>query len=89
MTKRQKTNVQSNILLLDIPLKIIDKYKGQPNRYLLPVLSNQKMDAYLKEIGDLCAINKEITYHLRSHNQTSYTLKQNNLHPSNSQQLTI
>ncbi|MFV0346576.1 MAG: site-specific integrase [Bacteroidales bacterium] len=67
MTKRQKTNVQSNILLLDIPLKIIEKYKGQPNRYLLPVLSNQKMNAYLKEIGDLCAINKEITYHLARH----------------------
>ena len=41
---RQKTNVQSNIPLLEIPRMILDKYKGKikENR-LLPVLSNQKI----------------------------------------------
>ena len=32
MTKRQKTNVQSNILLLDIPKKIIEKYEGKTKK---------------------------------------------------------
>ncbi|MBV5283525.1 MAG: site-specific integrase [Paludibacter sp.] len=68
MTKRQKTKVESNILLLDIPKMILNKYKGKtPNNKLLPVLSNQKMNSYLKEIGDLCGIDKELTFHLARH----------------------
>ncbi len=31
---------------------------------MLPVPSNQKLNAYLKEIGELCGIEKELTYHL-------------------------
>lgn len=68
MTKRQKTNVQSNILLLEVPQRIIEKYSGTlPDGILLPVLSNQKMNAYLKEIGDLCGIEKNLTFHLARH----------------------
>jgi len=68
MTKRQKTKVESNILLLDVPKMILDKYKGKsPNNQLLPILSNQKMNAYLKEIGDVCEIEKELTFHLARH----------------------
>jgi len=68
MTKRQKTNVQSNILLLEVPKMILAKYKGKlPNGEALPVLSNQKMNAYLKEIGDLCGIDKNLTFHLARH----------------------
>ena len=68
MTKRQKTNVQSNILLLDVPKMILEKYKGKAiDNKLLPILSNQKMNAYLKEIGDICEIDKEITFHLARH----------------------
>jgi site-specific recombinase XerD len=68
MTKRQKTKVESNILLLDVPKMILDKYKGKsPNNQLLPILSNQKMNAYLKEVGDLCEIDKELTFHLARH----------------------
>ena len=37
------------------------------NRILLPVLSNQKLNSYLKEIADLCGINKNITFHLARH----------------------
>ncbi len=36
-------------------------------RKLLPVLSNQKMNNYLKEIADLCGINKELTFHIARH----------------------
>lgn len=68
ITRRQKTHVESNILLLDIPLMIINKYKGKTkDGKLLPILSNQKMNAYLKEIADLCGIRKRLTYHLARH----------------------
>lgn len=50
---------------------MIDKYKEYPvclneNR-LLPILSNQKMNAYLKEIADVCGINKDLTFHIARH----------------------
>lgn len=68
MTKRQKTNINSNIPLLDVPKQILEKYKGTlPNDMILPVLSNQKMNSYLKEIGDLCGIQKNISFHLARH----------------------
>lgn len=70
-TKRQKTKTTSNIPLLIQAEKIIEKYNSHPaciiSGRLLPVLSNQKMNAYLKEIADLCGINKELTYHIARH----------------------
>lgn len=68
MTKRQKTNVPSNIRLLEIPLEIIDKYKEQKIKgKLFPVCSNQKMNEYLKEIAVICGVNKPITCHVARH----------------------
>lgn len=70
-TNRQKTKTTSNIPLLPQAEYIIDKYKENKTCLntgrLLPVLSNQKMNAYLKEIADLCGINKELTYHIARH----------------------
>ncbi len=76
MTKRKKTNVQSNVLLLDIPRKIIEKYAGQgKDGALFPMLSNQKTNSYLKEIADVCGIDKKLTYHLARHSfATTVTL---------------
>ena len=75
MTRRKKTNIPSNILLLDIPLKIIEKYRGKTkDNRLLPVLSNQKMNAYLKEIADVCGVRKTLTYHLARHTFATMTL---------------
>ena len=34
---------------------------------MLPVFSNQKMNAYLKEIADVCGINKQLTFHIARH----------------------
>ena len=69
--KRKKTNVQSNIPLLPMAEAIIDKYKDYPpsveKGVLLPVLSNQKMNAYLKEIADICGITKSLTSHVARH----------------------
>jgi site-specific recombinase XerD len=68
MKKRQKTNTQSNILLLDIPKMILEKYKDKlSNDRLLPILSNQRMNSYLKEIADLCGIEKNFSFHLARH----------------------
>ena len=68
MTKRQKTDVNSNIPLLDVAKQILEKYKGTlPNEMVLPVLSNQKMNSYLKKIRDLCGIEKNLTFHLAQH----------------------
>lgn len=78
MTKRQKTDVNSNIPLLEVPRKILEKYKGKlPEGKILPITSNQKMNAYLKEIGDLCEIKKNLTFHLARHTfATTITLSQ-------------
>ncbi|NDV96133.1 site-specific integrase [Dysgonomonas sp. 521] len=81
MTNRQKTNVPSNIRLLEIPLAIIEKYKGkQKDGRLFPVCSNQKMNEYLKEIAAICGIDKPVTCHVRRHTQSSSYLKTNILH---------
>ena len=34
---------------------------------LFPNISNQKLNSYLKEIADLCQINKNLTFHLARH----------------------
>ena len=48
--KREKTDVSFSIPLLDVPKKILEKYEGTlPENRILPVPSNQKMNAYLKE----------------------------------------
>ncbi len=68
MKHRQKTNVLSNILLLDIPKMILEKYKNNDSdNKLLPVISNQRMNSYLKEIADVCGIEKNLTFHLARH----------------------
>ena len=50
---------------------IIDKYENHPQSNnqdkLLPILSNQKMNAYLKEIAAVCEIEKELTFHIARH----------------------
>ena len=76
MTKRQKTNVNSNIRLLDIPKAILEKYRGTlKNGKCLPVVSNQKVNEYLKEIATVCGIGKELTFHVARHSfATSITL---------------
>lgn len=68
MKKRKKTGIQSNILLLDVPKMILEKYKDKfSDGKVLPVLSNQKMNAYLKEIADFSGIKKNLTFHLARH----------------------
>ena len=73
---RQKTGNMCIIPLLDIARQIIEKYKDHPyckaTGYLLPIKSNQKMNAYLKEIMDICGIRKKITTHTARHTFATY-----------------
>ena len=68
---RQKTDTNSKIPLLPTAQYILDKYANHPvcqnKGNLLPILSNQKMNAYLKEIATVCGINKELTFHIARH----------------------
>lgn len=70
-TSRQKTDSQCNIPLLPVAQSILDRYVNDPvcinKGLLLPVLSNQKMNEYLKEIATLCDINKDFTFHTARH----------------------
>jgi integrase len=67
MAARQKTGNTTNIPLLPKALEIIEKYKDHPlclsRGSVLPVASNQKMNAYLKEIADLCSLDCDLNTH--------------------------
>jgi integrase len=70
-TNRVKTDTSENVMILDIPMKIIEKYKS--NEYcitynkLLPIISNQRYNGYLKELAGLCNIKKHLTSHIARH----------------------
>lgn len=70
-THRQKTDTLSRIPLLPAAMVILEKYADHPQcvnkGLLLPVMSNQKMNAYLKEIADLSGISKLLTFHIARH----------------------
>nr|WP_294949041.1 site-specific integrase [uncultured Mucilaginibacter sp.] len=70
-TSRKKTDTASNIPLLPQAIELMNSYKEHPqcadDGLLLPVLSNQKMNSYLKEIADACGITKELTFHIARH----------------------
>lgn len=70
-TNRKKTGATSNVPLLPPAQEIIEKYAEHPycisKGKLLPVKSNQKMNAYLKEVADLCGISKKFTMHIARH----------------------
>lgn len=65
-TNRQKTNTRANVPILPTVLKIIEKYKFLESG-LIPSISNQKMNAYLKEIADLVGLNKNLTWYVARH----------------------
>ena len=64
--------------MLEVPRQIADKYVNHPvavsTGVVLPVCSNQKMNAYLKEIADLAKITKPLTTHIARHTFASLSL---------------
>ena len=71
ITQRLKTKTQVKVPLLPEAIAIIEKYHYNPkciaDGSLLPVMSNQRLNGYLKEIADLCGIEKNLTFHLARH----------------------
>lgn len=77
---RAKTGSEETVPLMPIPLAIIEKYKNHPycvmNNKLLPVNSNYRYNVYLKELADICGINKQLTTHTARHTfATTVTLE--------------
>ncbi|EKT4500985.1 site-specific integrase [Flavobacterium psychrophilum] len=70
-THRQKTETASKIPILPVTQMIIDKYSDHPKSNnedrLFPILTNQKMNVYLKEIAGVCEIEKDLTFHIARH----------------------
>lgn len=65
-TNRQKTGTRANVPLLPQALKIANKYLLTQDT-LLPKISNQKMNAYLKEIADIVGLDKKLTWYVARH----------------------
>jgi site-specific recombinase XerD len=80
---RTKTSTKSNVPLLPKALEIIKKYEDHPEvikkGLLLPMISNQKLNAYLKEIATLAKIDKNLTFHLARHTFATTILLTNNV----------
>ena len=66
---RQKTDEGFMVYLTQDALRILRKYDDR-----LPVLTNQRMNSYLKEIADVCGIKKRLTFHMARHTCAVYLL---------------
>ena len=66
---REKTNVEFEIPLLDLPLHIIDKYHDTTSDgKLLPIYGNSELNKGLKLLAATCGIDRKLTFHLARHN---------------------
>jgi len=77
INKRVKTGTNISVPLMDIPLAIVEKYRDkQKDNKVMPCISNHKLNTYLKEIADVCGINKDLTFHMARHTfATTVTLR--------------
>src|SRR5690606_16495347 len=70
-TKRLKTKTTVRVPLLEPAQKILDKYESHPvtmhSGTLLPKITNEKTNLYLKEIADAVGIKKNLTFHMARH----------------------
>ncbi|MEZ3440477.1 site-specific integrase [uncultured Alistipes sp.] len=65
---REKTNVEFEIPLLDLPLHIIDKYRDTaPDEKLLPMYGNAELNRGLKHLAAACDIDRKLTFHAGRH----------------------
>ncbi len=80
---RQKTGNMCNIPVLAVARNILNKYADHPEcvnkSVLLPVISNQNMNAYLKEIADLCGIKKSLSTHVARYTCATVVMLANNV----------
>ncbi|SLK04403.1 Site-specific recombinase XerD [Salegentibacter salarius] len=71
ISKRQKTNTPIKVPLLEPVMEMIKKYEEHPmtivSGTLLPKITNEKLNVYLKEVAILCGIKKILTFHMARH----------------------
>lgn len=71
MTQRQKTKSSIKVPLLEKAENIIQKYESHPmteiSSSLLPLITNEKLNAYLKEVANHVGIKKNLTFHMARH----------------------
>jgi site-specific recombinase XerD len=74
---RKKTGSLSRISIVPYAIELIERYKDHPEantkEILFPVISNQRMNIYLKDVGTLCNIDKKLTVHMARHTFGTYT----------------
>jgi len=75
--ERKKTGRVINIPLLPKALGILKLYENED--YLLPVISNQRFNSYLKEIASIVGIEKRLTHHIARKTFASTVLLYNNV----------
>ena len=76
MGKREKTDMDYFIPMMEIPKKILEKYKNETFKdgKLLPVKVSLTVNRHLKEISEICGINKHLTFHLSRHTFATLTM---------------
>ena len=67
--KRLKTNTNFTIVLMKPAMEILTKYD-----YKLPIISNQKYNKYLKEIGKMAKFPIELTTHVARHTFATFCI---------------
>lgn len=78
ITRRKKTNTESNIRLLDVPRKIIEKYRGLArDNKVFPMPSNTTCNKILKEIGRQCGFKTRLSTHVARHTNATTVLLSN------------
>ncbi len=75
--RRQKTQNSSNIRVLSIPMKIIEKYQDFSEEYVLPMPSYPTVRKYLKILNKKAGIKKYITFHTARHSFATLFLSEN------------
>lgn len=71
ITHRQKTKTKVKIPLLKKAKLLLEKYNGHPmsiiSETLFPIITNEKVNLYLKEIATAVGIKKNLTFHMARH----------------------
>lgn len=82
-TRSKSKDSKENVPLLPVALEIVERYKKHPycvaNNKLLPVNTNQNYNFYLKELADLCGIEKNLTTHTARHTFATTIMLDNNV----------
>jgi integrase len=68
VTRRHKTRIESDVLLLEVPLRLIEKYRDvMPDGRLFPVPSNNCCNEHLHVLERRCGFRTHLTFHVGRH----------------------